>query len=276
MSDSDRFKFVQSLAADLNGKQLRLPSLPDVVSRTRKALDHPDTTAKDLARILSVDSVLACRILVLANSTYYNPGGIRIEGLDPAVGRIGFEKVRTAAISYAVEQLYAAESLKDLKVELRQNWSRGIRRAAMAEVIARECAPVDSDSAFIAGLLHRIGDLYIFTKHKEYPDLLGDPKSRQEMIRKWSAPIGESIAANWDFSSEIQASINPPENEPARRPAKASLADVVITAKRQLNGGGDGLYASPEARRLGLTEDKMPEIVESYERRLESLASAVR
>ena len=276
MSQDEHFQFVQSLARDLNGKEIKLPSFPDVVIRIRSALDDPDTTGEGLAKILSVDAVLASRILILANSTYHNPAGIKIEGLDAAVGRIGFEKVRTAAIAYAVEQLYTSESLAPLKAELRQTWSLGLRHAALSEVIAKHCTQLDGDSAFIAGLLHRIGTLYIFTKYTEYPTLLKDAEARQKLIDEWSAPIGESIVANWGFSNEIQATLNPDEVETTHRRVEANLADVVMMAKMSLRGNDVELQDSAEAKRLQMSEEIMPEILESYQKKLDSLASAVR
>ena len=276
MSQDEHFKFVQTLASDLNSKDIKLPSFPDVVMRIRAALDDPDTTGQDLAKVLSNDAVLASRILIFANSTYHNPAGIKIEGLDAAVGRVGFEKVRTAAISYAVEQLYASEDLAPLKNELRKTWSEGLRLAALAEVIARHCTKLDGDSAFVAGLLNRIGVLYIFTKYAEYPSLLQDPKARQELIDEWAAPIGESIVANWDFSEEIQHTLNPDEVETTRRRTEANLSDIVVTAKLSLVGDEIELQETEEAKRLELTADKMPKILESYKEKLESLASAVR
>jgi len=276
MSQMEYFKFAQTLAHDLNRGDIKLPSFPDVVVRVRKALDDPDTTGQDLATVLGVDAVLAARILILANSTYYNPGGMKIEGLEAAVGRIGFEKVRTAAIAYAVEQLHASKGLEPLKAELRATWSAGMRLAAMSEVIARHCTELDVDSAFIAGLLHRIGVFYIFTKYKEYPALIQDEDDRQNLIDEWAAPIGQSIVAGWDFSEEIQETLNPDEVETTRRRVQANLADVVTTAKMSLNGENSQLHESDEAMRLQLTDEKMPTIMESYQEKLDSLASAVR
>ena len=146
MSQAEQFKFVKSLAAELNRNEIKLTSFPDVVIRVRKALDHPDTTSQNLARVLSVDPALASRVLVLANSTYYNAGGIRIESLDAAVGRIGFATVRTTALAYAVEQLHAAKGLGALKSELKRIWSSTLRLAAMSEVVARFCSKLNGDS----------------------------------------------------------------------------------------------------------------------------------
>ena len=275
-SQDDYFKLVQSLAADLNKNDIKLPSFPDVVIRIRTALDDPDTTSGDLANILSVDAVLASRVLILANSTYHNPAGFKIDSLESAVGRIGFEKVRTAAIAYAVEQLHASEGLEPLKNELRAIWSLGMRLAAMSEVIARHCTKLDGDAAFIAGLLHRIGVLYLFTKYHDYTALLQDTEVRETLIDEWAAPIGQSIVANWNFSEEIQETLNPDEVETTRRRTTANLADVVATAKMSLNGEEEDWHDSDEAKRLELTDEKLPAIMESYQEKLDSLASAVR
>lgn len=276
MSQSEYFELVQSLAADLNKKDIHLPSFPDVVIRVRKALDDSDTTSTHLANILSVEAVLASRILILANSTYHNPGGIKIDGLEAAVGRIGFEKVRTAAIAFAVEQLHASEGLEPLKDELRATWSGGMRLAAMSEVIARHCTKLDGDSAFLAGLLNRIGVLYLYTKYHDYPTLLQDKEARATLIEEWAAPVGQSIVANWKFSEEIQETLNPDEVETTRRRTKANLADIVTTAKRSLGGGDEDWHETDEAKRLDLTDEKLPAIMDSYKEKLDSLASAVR
>lgn len=276
MSSSEYFEFVKALAADLNRNEIELPSFPDVVIQVRKALDNPDTTGKDLAKVLSLDAVLASRVLILANSTYYNPGGIKIEGLESAVGRVGFEQVRTSAIAYAVEQLHAAEGLEPLKNELMESWSAGLSLASMSESIARHCTKLDEGGAFIAGLIHRIGILYIFTKYSDYPELLQDAETRQKLIDEWTAPIGESIVASWGFSEDIQGSINPDEVETGRRRIAPNLADIVTTAKTFLQGDDIELADTPEIKRLQLTDEQVPHIMESYSEKLNSLASMVR
>ncbi len=276
MSQDAYFNFVQALAGDLNKDEIKLPSFPDVVVRIRTALDDPDTTGKDIATILGVDAVLASRILILANSTYHNPAGIKIESLDAAVGRVGFEQVRTAAIAYAVEQLHASKGLENLKDELRATWSAGIRLAAMSETIARHCTRLDSDSAFLAGLLNRIGVLYIYTKVNDYPELLQDRDARESLIDEWAAPIGQSIVANWNFPEEIQATINPDDVEAGGARVEANLADVVTTARMWADGADLETQDLALIRRLQMTSDKMPAIMESYQKRLDSLAAAVR
>ena len=276
MSQDEYFQFVKSLALELNREEIELTSFPDVVLRVRKALDDPDVTPVQLGQVLGVDPVLASRILVLANSSHYNRGSLKIDGLDAAVGRIGFETVRKTAISYAVEQLHSAKECKALKKELSQAWSASLRLAAMSEVIAQRNKDLDGDSAFIAGLLNQIGVLYIFSKYDDYPNLLQDPEARQNLVDEWVAPISDSIVSNWKFSKAIQASVNPDDDEASRRGSKANLADVVRLAKASLNGADGDVCDSPEARRLQLTNEQMPDVMAAYKEKLESLASAVR
>ncbi|MDX1517609.1 MAG: HDOD domain-containing protein [Woeseiaceae bacterium] len=276
MSQEAYFNFAKSLARDLNRDEISLPSFPDVVIRIRAALDDADTTSSDLATIISVDAALTLRILVLANSTFYNPAGIKIEGLDAAIGRIGFQKVRSTAIAYAVEQLHSSKDLEPLKKELRETWSLGLRVAALSEAIAKHCTKLDTDSAFIAGLLNRIGVLWIFTKYPEYPELVADPESRQMLIDEWAAPIGESIVSNWNFSKEIRETLNPAQSAGEERTIDANLVDVVTTARESMNGGEIHFPQSDAVRRLNVTDEIVPEILTTYQSKLDSLASSVR
>ena len=64
--------------------------------------------------------------------------------------------------------------------------------------------------------------------------------------------------------------------ETTHRRAEANLADVVTTAKLSFNGEDVQLQDTAAARRLQLTDEKMPQILESYQQKLVSLASAVR
>jgi HD-like signal output (HDOD) protein len=276
VSQQEYFQFVQTLAEDLNGKHVKLPSFPDVVMRIRAALDDPDTTPQDIENILHTDAVLASRVLILANSAFHNPSGIRIENLHAAISRIGFAEVRSAAISYALEQLYSSKDLAPLKDELRKSWSAGLNLAALAESIAKNCTSIDEDGAFVAGLLNRIGVLYIFSKYNDYPSLLKDTEARDAFVEEWAAPIGESIVSNWDFSEEIQKTLNPNKDEPMTHREEANLADVIATAKLSLAGDDLNWPETAAAKRLHLTPQKMAVIIDSYQQRIDSLTTLLR
>ena len=119
--------------------------------------------------------------------------------------------------------------------------------------------------------------LYILSKHDEYPELLEDPEARQALIEEWAAPIGQSIVADWDFSDEIQATLNPNGQDRSQPGRKADLVDVVLASKAALNEEERAnLVGSREAQRLQLTEDQLPLIDEAFQNKLDSLVTAVR
>lgn len=275
MSQDEYFRFVKELATDLNRKDVKLPSFPDAVVQIRRALDNPDCSADDLADILSSEPVLASKVLVFANSSYHNPAGSKIEGLNAAVGRVGFQKVRSAAISYAVEQLHDSAQFTPLKSELQYAWESGQRIAALSEVIAMTHKSLNGDSAFIAGLLHHIGRLYIFTKYDTFPDLLSSQEARQQLIDEWEAPIGESIVSNWNFSHEIRATFAANDSDADVRRVDPNLADVVSAAANFLSGDEIEFSETVESQRLKIGEDEMESIKAAYQQKLESMSSAV-
>lgn len=274
MSSEEKFAFVQRLAIDLNRGEVALPSFPDIVMRVRKALDDPDCDSDNLAAIVGTDAVLASRILMYANSSYYNAAGVKIASLVAAIGRIGFERLRTTAITYAIEQLHNSKELDAMRSELQSTWKESLRTAAMAQALAERNKDLDAEAAFVAGLLSRVGSLYVFTKHGDFPNLIGDAQSRADLIADWEGPIGESIVSKWEFPEEIVATFNADSDAQEHRCA-AILRDAIVCAKRSLGEKTVLLENSKELTRLQIEEDQFDSVIENYKVKLDTLTSAL-
>ena len=109
MEKSDQFRFVSLLALELDNGDITLPSLPDVVLKIRKMLESDDCDFDRVSQAVSIDPVLVSRLFVYANSAYYNRANLKIDTLEGAIGRLGFEVVRNTAMSVAMKQLYSSE-----------------------------------------------------------------------------------------------------------------------------------------------------------------------
>ncbi len=273
MSAEEQAKFLQRLAEDLNSRNIRLPSFPDVVIHIRTALEDPTCTSEQLAAVVRTDPVLAARLLMSANSAFHNRAGIEIVDLNLAISRLGFEVVRNTAITLAVEQIFAASEHKSLREALRDVWSGSLALASMSFVIARSAGRVNPDNAFLCGLLHDIGKLYILTRAREFPALLGDAASLAALQQQWSASVGRSIIEAWGFPQEIAASV---DSEASLGPAGAApaLVDVVFLAKLLIEHDEAApdvdAFARP-AEKLGITADAIPGLREAYEMHSRSL-----
>ncbi len=273
MSQEQKFAFVQQLAIDLNRGDVNLPSFPDVVIKTRQELEDPECDGDRLAGIISKEPALASRLLVFANSAHYNPAGANIVSLTAAIGRIGFIKLRSVAITYAVEQLHYSKELHGMRNLLEAVWGDSLRAAAMAEAVATQVSGVDTESAYMAGLLSRIGTLYIMTQRERFPELIDDADERTALIAEWNSPIAESIVTSWGFPAEIATAINPPEEEGASH-QPATVCDVLSVGEAALLVDPPEFQDSVPLARLGLSEQRRDKALEKFESKMASFAAA--
>ncbi len=278
MSADEQTRFLQELAEDLNSRDIQLPSFPDVVIGIRAALEDPACSSERLAEVVKTDPVLVARLLMSANSAFHNRAGIEIVDLNLAISRLGFEVVRNTAITLAVEQTFAASEYKEIKDAIKDIWTSSLSLASMSFVIARNEGHLNADNAFLCGLLHHIGKLYILTKAKNYPGLMGDVESLNTVLDQWYASIGKSIIAAWGFSSDIADSVETDENLSTDQDAPATLVDVVFLAKLVLEepeGLEEGKAFLGQSGKLRIDAEKLPALRQAYESHAASMRQSV-
>ncbi len=278
MSADEQTQFLQELAEDLNSRNIQLPSFPDVVINIRTALEDPTCSSERLAEVVKTDPVLVARLLMSANSAFHNRAGIEIVDLNLAISRLGFEVVRNTAITLAVEQIFAASEHEDVKAAIKQIWTSSLSLASMSFVIARNEGKLNPDDAFLCGLLHEVGKLYILTKARNYPTLMGDADSLNTVLDQWYASIGKSIIEAWGFSAEIADSVETEENLSIDANAAATLVDVVFLAKIILeeteHPEENDAFEGP-AHKLNVSLDNLAALQEAYELHASSMRHSV-
>lgn len=278
MSAEEQARFLQKLAEDLNSRNIVLPSFPDVVIKIRTALEDPTCSSSRLAEVAKLDPVLVSRLLMAANSAFHNRAGIEIVDLNLAISRLGFEVVRNTAITLAIEQIFNASQHEALRDRLQALWARSMSLSSMCYVLARSTASFNADHAFLAGLLHDVGKLYILTQAKEYPDFLGAENSLNTVLQEWHPSVGCSIVAAWGFAGGIVQSIDIDENLDTVSSRGASLVDVVYVAIALLDTPAETLAEvppHPSILRLGVTKDSFTEISEAAELHAQSMRHSI-
>lgn len=274
------FAFIQGLASELNQGKLRLPSFPDAVVRIRKALEDDACTTERLARIAASDQVLAGRLLHLANSALLQRGGGRATDLRTAIQRLGFAMVRNAAISVAMDQMMHGGDLGDSLHEIKELWRTSTRVAALSYVVAKRNKQLNADEAFLAGLLHNVGKLYILIRASQHADLFRDADEQREALEGWHNIIGRLIIEHWGFS-EAQAAAAEGYVDLDRRVAEPDLTDVVQVATLL-----DAMSTQPDmpamslddvrsCRRLGLRHEQANAVIRESNEEIRALADAL-
>ncbi len=273
----ENFRFINLLALELNNGDIALPSLPDVVIKIRNMLENDSCDFDQISQAASLDPVLVSKLFVFANSALYNRAGVTIDTLDGAIGRLGFEVVRNTAMSIAMEQLYAAEKHAHAKQHLKAAWARSMKLSSMGWAVARCKKQLNDETAFLAGLMHDVGTLYIITKTGEFPNLLGDMQSFNEIVAQWNPQIGKSIIESWGFNEEMAESADVASYMTESGADEPRLVDAMHISELLVNDSDESLDFSeiPAARRLGIDKDTIGPVLEDYRNKLQTMQSSL-
>ncbi len=136
-----------------------IPTLPVVVEKLNTVIYKPQTNAKEVAKILSLDPALSSRILRIVNSAFYGLPN-RITSITHAIIMLGFNTIKNIAISSSVLDVFKKQ-VTDFDI-LKEIWKHSIGVASSAKVIAKHMGLIVVDEFFMAGLLHDIGYIALY------------------------------------------------------------------------------------------------------------------
>jgi HD-like signal output (HDOD) protein len=221
--------FLQELAGEVSRGTVDLPCFSNVVVRISEALMDPNTTSEQVVTIVGAEPRLAARLLQTANSAAFNTVGKPVTDLRSAVTRIGQQMVQSIAISYAIKQMQYEDSLRSIAQQLDELWVTSIAAACICQLVAEQ-TKVRTDVAFLTGLLHGIGTLYIMA-HVATRSL--DPatqRSTLETLDGWEASIGKAVLESWGFAEDMCDAVADQRDHTRKRQREAGLTDVLIAS----------------------------------------------
>jgi HD-like signal output (HDOD) protein len=272
--------FLGSLATEVSKGTVNLPCFPDVVMRIRKALAEPNVSLTEIVKIVGTEPRLAARLLQAANSAAFNPAGKHLTDLRAAITRLGHRPVQSAAMSFAVKQLRLAPALRSISKPLNILWEQSISVAAICQVIARRTR-VSPEEAFLTGLLHGIGRLYIMVRSVGKSDKLYQDPNFVDMIESWHPAIGKAVLENWGFDQHMCEALGDQDDDAHSGKSEPDLTDVTVVGvalARVLREPGPRSVDTDSVKsygRLHLTAQNCAEILRHAEHQLGSLHAAL-
>jgi len=90
---------------DLVNRTLELPTLPEVLVKLNSVLGNADSSADDVADVISRDPAVATNILRIVNSAYYGLQ-VRVSSISLAVSVMGFNMTKKVALKAAVFSVF--------------------------------------------------------------------------------------------------------------------------------------------------------------------------
>ena len=163
---------LSAIAADAERGDIVFPTHTEIALRVQRMLDDPDCAIDALGKLIAAEPILAARVIGLANSVSYNPGGRAITELKGAISRLGFSALRALAASIVVRQMKEMSANAAHRALASRLWEHTANVAALARVIARRVTRQNPDAAFFAGIVHEVGSFYLIARAGSFPGLL--------------------------------------------------------------------------------------------------------
>ncbi len=220
---------------DLVATFSKLSSLPDVYLKIREAVESPDSSAREVAKLISSDPAITARLLKVVNSVVYGmPRGV--ESVVQAVNILGMQPIHDIILASSVTTTFAGVSCGLMNV--RQFWSHSLLRALTARALGKQANLVDNERLFVVGLLSRVGHLVMYDKIPQLAVLALSQSERTEqplfaverqVIGCDYAAVGGDLLARWRLPDSIVAMILD-HVEPERAQSSAIGAAIVHLA----------------------------------------------
>ena len=160
------------IAADAARGDIVFPTHSEIALRVQRLLDDPECSIEALGKLIGAEPILATRVLAIANSIAYNPGGRAISDVKSAVSRLGFASLRALAATIIVRQMKDMSPAAEHRQLAGRLWEHTASVASLARVLAHRVTRQNPDAAFFAGIVHEIGSFYLIARADAFPGLL--------------------------------------------------------------------------------------------------------
>lgn len=184
-----------------------MPRRPYLLPKLMRAINDPDVSLEQIARIVSEDPALSANLLRIANSPFYRIQEKPVESLMRAATLLGLDGLRpviAAALVQPVMQtgdgpLGRLPGVIWEHTELAADVASGMIRGGRGQE--------DAFAAQMVGLLHGMGAIMVAQVLRDnyalHPHLAPDPRTVARVLDEQAAPMAHRIAVSWELSERI-------------------------------------------------------------------------
>jgi HD-like signal output (HDOD) protein/signal transduction histidine kinase len=218
----------------------RLPSLPQVLLELLALCDRDDVGMTEIGAVVAKDGGVAARIVGIANSPYYSPKR-SLQSIDQCLAVLGTSCVRRLALNQSVVELFGRFQNTN-NFDLRHFWFHGLCVAVTARRLAQHLGYANHEEAYLAGLLHDVGQLALLTTVADrYLPMFRNFTGEHELMRQEQAAfglthaeVGAWLAERWNLHSLFVDSILY-HHESLERVREAHALVQIVTLANLLN-----------------------------------------
>ena len=253
---------------DLINKTLELPTIPHVLVKLNEVLADPESSADDVAQVISLDPAVSTNILRIVNSAYYGLQ-VRVSSVNLAVSIMGFNMTKKVALKAAVFSVFAKDKNKTFAhFDPKDFWQHSIYSGVLARVLGQASdnfSGVHPEDLYICGLLHDIGKIILlenacdaFESILEQAVKTGTPcaEIEQDKLGYTHADVGSVLAIKWFLPEDLTIAIRY-HHAPDRDPFHKTLSSLICLAEQLAIREGRPPYAKAPVQEIA------PELIET-------------
>lgn len=234
-------------ARELVGKIEDLPTIPAVATQVLQLIDQPDVQIEDVADLMLTDQVMTARVMKMINSPVYKPEH-EITSLKRALIYLGLRHIREIALTTS---FIGAFEGNNGALEISSFWEHSFGVGMVSKIIAKKIGYADLESAYIAGIIHDLGEVFlsnfmrddfqkVLDSIKDKPIKLIDAEA--DYFGTTHAEIGLCMAEKWNFPALYREVIylHHTPSEATIDPVLCSIVNLadLFCGVRELNYGG--------------------------------------
>ena len=260
---------LQSLMSDASlrsivGRVEKLPSVSTIYVELTDVLARPTPSIDDVVKVVERDPAMCLKLLQVVNSAFFGLPR-RVAAMREAIGYLGVELVKSLVL--AAQIFAAAEGPQGLD----GGWLSSLQRHSMLVArIARKIAPTGGDDAFMAGMLHDVGEIVLALADRERLAVLSAAaRQRQvptyvierERLSVTHAEVGAYILGTWGVPFAIVEAVAG-HHEPRRlggscfdATTAVHIAEALVTETESGAPPRATLLDEAHLRNLGLLND---------------------
>jgi len=229
-------------------------SLPKIYYELQAALSDPDKTFQDLGEIISFDPALTARLLKIVNSPFYGFPS-EIETISHAISIIGMDQLTDLSLATLV--IYQFRGIPNNLFNMEKFWRHSMACGVVARSIAEFRGEKNVERFYLAGILHDIGRLVIFSKE---PALARDAffrskemkeniyLSERELMGFDHADVGRELLKAWQLPPRLVEAVGC-HHQPQTAKEFAVDAAIIHTSDyivHVLRAGSDAEFSEPQ------------------------------
>lgn len=218
----------------------KLPTIPHSLLKLLCLFEKPVVEFDELADIITQDAAITTRILHLGNTVYYRQW-CEFTQIRRLLVVLGIDTVRHIALTSAIEHVF--RQFGDVSSgAINHMWYRSLVCAYLAQELAELSGYSSKEEAYISGLLHRIGQLVLFSNNpQEYLekvditlDFASIEKIEHRQFRTSSVQIGTALIQHWQMPNFVADAIRF-QNQSAEIVKESTPLVRIINLSRQLS-----------------------------------------